>query len=238
MKTAKFILIVLIFISEGTYAVTKNWIGAGAGTSDWNTSSNWNPSGIPGSADDAVIAISTANTNITFSGAPGSITINSLTFTVSGNNRTGKLDISGNTVIVTSSATFNNPSGNSNTILSVGVNGGTSAGVFDFGGTVTMSTVSNGIVELIGNVNSKLIFRNNLTFGPSGSINTLNTPGTTEFTAVLSQSITFNNSVGNFNNVTIGTGTNNPIVTFTGSSNAGLTRGGNRTRTIAMITGF
>ena len=225
MKTGKFILIVLFFITESSYAVTKNWIGAGAGagTSDWNTSSNWNPSGIPGSADDPVIAISSANTTITFSGAPGTITINSLTFTVSGNNRTGKIDIGGNTVIVTSTATFNNPSGNSNTILSVGVNGGTSAGVIDFGGIVTMSTASNGIVEFIGNVNSKLIFRNNLTFGPAGSINTINTPGTTEFTAVLSQAITFNNSVGNFNNVTIGTGTNNPIVTFTGSSNAGLT---------------
>ena len=225
MKSGIILFISLLFIAQTSFCVTKNWIGtgAGAGTSDWNTATNWNPSGIPGSADDVTIAITSANPTITFSGTPGTITINSLTFTVSGNNNTGKLDIGGNTLIITSNAIFNNPSGNSMTSLLVGVNGGTAAGVMDFGGTVTMSTVTNGTVGFMGNANSRLKFRNNLTFGPSGSVNSTNTPGTVEFTSLTSQTMTFNTSVGNFNNVIVGTGTNNPIVTFTGSSNAGVT---------------
>lgn len=207
----------LLFISfilfQTILFAQKNWVGAGAGGSgtDFNTGSNWSPSGVPTASDNVTIAI-TSDATITLS---ADASINNLTFTVSGNNNNAVLDVGARTLTVNGTATLDVLSGNNNTDVTIGVNGGTSAGVIDFKGNVVLSTstVGNGS-GFMGNSNSKLIFRGNLTFGPEAFVLT-NTfrPGTFEFDGTGTQTITWNNS-GFYcepNNVVIGN-TNNPTV--------------------------
>ncbi|MBK6828375.1 MAG: T9SS type A sorting domain-containing protein [Chitinophagaceae bacterium] len=72
----------------------------------------------------------------------------------------------------------------------------------------------------MGNANSKIIFRGNLTLGRRAFVNVSNTPGTIEFDGSGSQTITWNNTsyYCEFTNVVIGN-TNNPTVNIvTGSA--------------------
>lgn len=193
----------------------KTWIGAGAGGAgtDFNTASNWSPSGVPTAADNVIIA-TTSSATITLS---ANASINNLTYTVSGNNRTALLSVGAFTLTVNGTATIDVLSGNTNTTLQIGVNGGTSSGVIDFAGAVNIGATNvGGGAGFIGNTNSKLIFRNNLIWGIQAFVNITNRPGTFEFDGTGTQSITWNNS--NFycepNNVVIGN-SNNPVVNQT-----------------------
>ena len=44
----------LFFAAFAAHAATKTWTGA-AGTSDYATAGNWDPSGVPAEADDVII---------------------------------------------------------------------------------------------------------------------------------------------------------------------------------------
>jgi Secretion system C-terminal sorting domain len=209
LMTTGFLLLQLFGYSQ------KTWVGAGAGGAgtDFNTASNWSPSGVPVATDNVIIAI-TSSATITMS---ANASINNLTYTVAGNNRVAILSVGAFTLTVNGSATIDLVSGNANTSIQMGVNGGTSAGIIDFVGSVSIGATNVGSgAGFNGNANSKLIFRNNLTFGINAFVNITNRPGTMEFDATGTQTITWNNS--NFycepNNVVIGN-TNNPTVNQT-----------------------
>lgn len=190
----------------------KTWTGAGAGGTgtDFNTAGNWSPSGVPTSADNVTIAI-TSDATINLS---GNASINNLTFTVSGNNNNARLYVGGNTLIVNGTATIDILSGNNNTDIELGVNGGTSAGTIEFNGNVSLGPTNAGSgAGFAGNSNSKLIIRANLTLGTIAFVNATNVPGTLEFDGTVSQTITTNDNqfICSFNNVVIGN-VNNPTV--------------------------
>lgn len=84
----------------------------------------------------------------------------------------------------------------------------------DFRGNVSFGPTNRGDgMGWMGNANSKIIFRGNLTLGQRALQNVSNTPGTIEFDGSGSQTITWNNTsyYCEFNHVVIGN-TNNPTV--------------------------
>lgn len=195
-----------------TSLAQKTWIGAGAGGSgtDFNTGSNWSPAGVPTASDNVVITL-TSSATITLS---ASVAINDLTLQANANNVTARLSAGASTLTVNGNTLIRNLSGNGNTSTEIGVNGGTSAGVIDFRGNVTISpTNTGGGSGFCGNANSRLIFRGNLTLGVEAYVNIINRPGAVEFDGSGTQTVTWNNSsyYCEFTNVTIGN-TNNPTV--------------------------
>lgn len=208
------IFLVLSLIGIPLFA-QKTWIGIGAGGTgtDFNTASNWSPSGVPTASDDVSIAI-TASGNSTIN-LSANAAVKNLTFTISGNNRTAYLYVGSYTLTVNGISSIDQLSGNTATGLRIGVNGGTAAGVIDFGGNVTIGSTNTGTsCAFIGNANSKIIFRGNLTLGTKASVITgASRPGTFVFDGTGTQNITWNNVnyYCDANNVIIGS-TNNPIV--------------------------
>lgn len=211
MKSKLFALTTCFFITL-TLNAQKTWIGAGAGGSgtDFNTGSNWSPSGVPTATDNVIIAI-TSDATITLS---ANATINNLTFTVNGNNDNARLYVGSNMLTINGNTVIDILNGNVSTDIEIGVNGGTGAGIIDFVGNVSIGATNRGNgAGFAGNINSKLIFRNNLTLGIEAYVNTINRPGTIEFDGTASQNITWNNTLFycEFNNVVIGN-TNSPTV--------------------------
>lgn len=209
------ILLVISFQSFGQ----KTWVGSGAGGTgtDFNTGANWSPAGVPTAADNVTIAV-TGSPTITLS---ANASVNNLTFTASGNNSAPALYVAANRLTVNGTAFIGLTGGNNNTSIEMGVNGGTSAGVIDFVGNVTLATAASATGAgsgFAGNANSKFIFRGNVTFNQEAYVNIVNRPGTFEFDGTGTQTITWNNSAFYCepNNVVIGN-TNNPTVTHAGS---------------------
>jgi hypothetical protein len=217
MKT--FVLNILCFLFySGVVHAQKTWIGIGNGGTgtDFNTAANWSPSGVPTATDNATIAI-TSDAIINLS---ANASVNSLTFTVNGNNDNARLYVGANTLTVNGNATIDVLSGNGNTDIEIGVNGGTAAGIIDFRGNVSIAPTNAGdAAGFAGNANSRLIFGGNLSFGVRAYINISNTPGTAEFNGTGTQVLTYNNTVytARFNNVVIGN-TNNPTVQMAGTA--------------------
>ncbi|MGC4039063.1 MAG: T9SS type A sorting domain-containing protein [Chitinophagaceae bacterium] len=214
--------IVLTFVSNGLFA-QKTWKGKGAGgtSTDFNTASNWNPSGVPTATDNVTITI-TSDATITLS---ADASIKNLTYSVSGNSINAVLDVGSHTLTVNGNSSVEATSGNSSTSIGIGVNGGSSAGIVDFKGNASFGTTSNSATAyLLGNDNSKMTFRGNVTIGDDACTNTwvffifysYTGPGTVEFDGTGAQAITWNNTqyYSLFNDVVIGN-TNNPTVTQT-----------------------
>ncbi|TAE41383.1 MAG: hypothetical protein EAY79_01310 [Runella slithyformis] len=88
MKKLTYLLLALM-ISQSAFAQNKFWTGTT--NSDWNTASNWSPSGVPTSSDDVYL-----------NGGTNSITISSGTITV----KSIQLRGSGRTLTVNSGATL------------------------------------------------------------------------------------------------------------------------------------
>ncbi|MEO6489556.1 MAG: Ig-like domain repeat protein, partial [Ferruginibacter sp.] len=198
-------------------AVTKNWIGSGSSGSgpngDFNNGANWNPAGVPGPCNDVVINLSFTGTTIKLS---GNATIKSLT--MSGAFSIDILDVAANTLTILNNTSMTGTA----TSMQMGVNDASSAGVIDFGGDVSIGTAGISIASFIGNSNSKLIFRKNLTMGSNGAVSSGSTPGSAEFLGTGAQSITWNSTqTSRFNNVIIGDASNNPVVTLGGSQKVG-----------------
>ncbi|HEX4876477.1 MAG TPA: hypothetical protein VFV31_07365, partial [Chitinophagaceae bacterium] len=209
MKSVLLPALCIFFINS---KAQKNWVGAGAGGTgtDFNTAANWSPAGVPSSADNVTIAI-TADATITLS---ANAAVNNLTFTVNGNNDNARLYVGANTLTVNGTATIDILGGNNGTDIEIGVNGGTSAGIIDFLGNVSIGATNQGAgAGFAGNTNSRLIFRGSLTLGIQAYVNITNRPGTIEFNSSASQTITWNNTTYycEFNNIVVGN-SNNPTV--------------------------
>ncbi|MES1219105.1 MAG: hypothetical protein ABUT20_26605, partial [Bacteroidota bacterium] len=141
MKNILLIFSITLAFSNNNLFAQKTWKGKGAGGSgtDFNTASNWNPSGVPTASDNVTIAI-TSDATITLS---ANASIKNLTFTVSGNNNSAVLDAGSNTLTINGTSSIDATSGNSSTTIGIGVNGGSSAGIVDFKGNVSLGPTSN-----------------------------------------------------------------------------------------------
>jgi len=157
------LLAVLVFASVGTTeAANKNWTGGASGNlNDWNTASNWSPSGVPGTGDDVKINSDKSYYPIlatAASSAVGSLTIKaggSLTLTPGGVLVTtaggtsvavsGTLTISGGTLTVHQDI---NGSG------IINMSGGTLQLGHDFHLAPTNFSATGGTVEWTGEVGS------------------------------------------------------------------------------------
>ncbi len=214
------IALILLIISFQSFG-QKTWIGAGAGGAgtDFNTGTNWTPTGVPTATDNVIIAVTTGSPSITLS---ANASINNLTFTVAGNNNFPGLYVGANRLTVNGTAFIGIVSGNNNTSIEIGVNGGTSAGIIDFVGNATLGTAASAVGSgsgFIGNVNSKFIFRGNITLNQEAYVTTgAGRPGTFEFDGTGTQTLTCNNSAFYCepNNVVVGN-LNNPTLTLAGS---------------------
>jgi hypothetical protein len=201
-------LVCIVFAVQTSFAVTKTWVG-GAGT-DFNTASNWSPSGVPTAVDDVVIAFTNSGT-ITLS---ANATINNLTITLTGANNISQLNVLANTLTVKGNSSINITGGNPNTQLQIGVIHLTAAGVIDFVGNVDIGSTSNGdAVFLLGNVNSTVIVRSNFTQGTKFALSAGAEPGTLVFDGTGTQNFTSNDDLFlcRFRDIVIGN-TNNPTV--------------------------
>ena len=215
MKKLLLIICAFSFTIIQTNAANRTWVGIGAGGSgtNFNTASNWSPSGVPGSSDNLTLTL-TSNATITLS---ANTTINNLTYTVSNNNIVVTLDVGTYTLTVNGVSSIQALSGNNNTTAEIGASG-TNAGIIDFVGDVNFGTnvVSSGAGPvLIGNSNSKIIFRGNLTLGrQAATYSTSYVPDLVVFDGTGSQTLTWNCNkwAFYFNSITVGS-SNNPTLT-------------------------
>jgi len=214
-------LLVLIILTPGMlFSTARSWVGVGAGGSgtDFNTGSNWNPSGVPASADDLTINMSSSGT-VTLS---GSITVNSITMSVTGSNIVGVLDILTNTLTINAASSFSASSGNTNTrgIL----HAGTSPGKIIFNADVTFNPSGDRLFKFRadGTNPGSYVFMTNVTTGS----NAFTEPGDEPqfiFDKAGSQSWTFNSTSQYIVPESIIVGqSNTPTVSFIGSGSAGL----------------
>jgi hypothetical protein len=233
-------------VSCGT-VTTLYWGGAGSVLSgatsgtDFNTASNWSTSNssyvaspvAPSQCNTVSMAIN-SNSTLTLS---ADASVYNLTYTVTGNNRSTRLSTEGYTLTVNGDAVVDVAGGNQNTAIYIGENSGGS-GVVDFkanfkiGETYYSGGFFTAIPQsyLIGNINSKIIFRGDVLFGrtarvvqPAGGsypppnpvpvpgIGT--TPGTIEFDGPGLQQVLWNNNYyyDNFYNIVVGN-QNSPYV--------------------------
>lgn len=201
------------------------WAGAGSGIpgatsgTDFNTASNWSTSSstyvaspvAPTQCTNAEMALTSAAT-ITLS---SSIEVYGLNFTIAGNSRTAILSANNQTLTVNGDAVIDVVSGNINTQIFIG-EWSAGAGVVDFKANfrIGVNYFSGSIPRshMVGNVNSKIIFRGDVLFGrtarvilPGGSgyppayplaaPGTGTTPGTIEFDGLGLQQVLWNNNV-------------------------------------------
>jgi len=216
LKTGILSALCAFFFLGHIQATNRTWTGTA--NSDFNNLLNWSGFAVPGNGDTATIALTNTAT-ITLS---ADVTIARLNFTVTGNTKTGILDVGTHTLTITGTTTIDVPTGNSNTFAEIGVNGGANAGAIVFGGAVSAGTTAAGKAGFIGNANSTLTFRGDLTLGARGYVDATNVPGTAIFDATGSQSVSYSNtgtSSANFGNVTVGS-TNNPSITLAGTATA------------------
>jgi len=196
----------------------SNLPGAVSGT-DFNTASNWSTSSstyaaspaAPTECNDVSLAL-TSGATITLS---STTSVYALTFTLSGNNTTARLSTEGNTLTVNSNAVIDVLSGNTNTNIYIG-EASAGAGIVDFKGNFRIGeTYFSGSIPksyVVGNVNSKIIFRGDVLFGrtarfvlpggvsyppsyPLAVPGTGTTPGTLEFDGPGLQQVLWNNNV-------------------------------------------
>jgi hypothetical protein len=202
--------------SSVAFAATKTWTG-GAGTTNFNTSTNWSPSTIPGSTDDIVISLTAAKT-VQLS---ASVTINSLSMTYNqAGGSSSTLNLNDFVLTINTTATFD--AGSASTTLYVNTYGSTGK-LLVLGATV-FSNGGSGIVviESTGGAGKGIFdFQGNVTFGP----NCNTSPGTEvimTFDGATTQAINCNqtSAVGSgfvaSNDMNFGNLSNFPTVTISG----------------------
>ena len=208
---------ILIFSVSFSFA-QATWIGKGSSTNgtgtDFNNASNWS-GGVPNATTDVIIAFVNDGT-ITLS---NNAAVRNLTITVTGTNNKGILDVINKTLVVNGTTNVDILSGNNNTALSIGVNDNVSGGVIDFVGNASFGMTNLGdSVYLIGNTNSKLIFRRDLNVGIIAATKSPSEPGTLLFDGTGLQNYISNSFKCRFKNYTVGSTLNFPIVTLSGTS--------------------
>ena len=157
------VLVLLVFVGVGKAdAAGKTWLGGASGSSnDWNTASNWNPAGVPGTGDDVIIpngksfypilTVAANNTVHTITiNSGGTLTIGSggvLTTTQGANSVAvnGTLTMSGGTLTVHQDIAGSG---------SISMSGGTLKIGHDFHLAPTIFSATGGTVEWTGEVGS------------------------------------------------------------------------------------
>ncbi|MGV3631145.1 MAG: GEVED domain-containing protein [Bacteroidota bacterium] len=197
------------------YAV-KNWIGDGTPTSagpDFNTATNWSPTGVPGPVDDAIMAIS-SDATVTFSSA--STAVGTLDITVNGSNDNFVLNVAGNTFTVNGTTDLNITGGNNATSLIVSVGNG---GTINYNGNTTFSATSGNTygIYATGGSTGVVNVSGNLTYSNARAITSAaNLPAYVNMDGTGNQTMTFNNAATTFPHLQIGNA-NTPTVTIAGS---------------------
>jgi hypothetical protein len=186
----------------------KTWVGAGTigGTSsaDFNTASNWRPSGVPGSTDDITIEIS-GGTTIAFS---DNATVNSLTFrNRSGSGTTATLNLGAKNLTVTNNLRIDGNGGTADVKIGTGtvsISGSITTGSTGPGssGTHAITFTDAGNLNLSGNAQA------DMTFTPATSTVNFNGTGTQTIRAATYYNLTLSNT---------GTKTLNNNITVSGS---------------------
>lgn len=120
------LLFIFVFTSQ-TFATSYTWNGGTS--SDWGTSTNWTPNGVPGASDDVVIV--SAGSSPVYDGVAGATN-----FTIT----SGTLDLNGYTISITGTAAFNSGIINNGTVDCSG-SSSTFAGT-TFGAKVTVVSAS------------------------------------------------------------------------------------------------
>ena len=221
---------------------TRTWIGTGnggAGT-DFNTASNWSPSGIPSSCDSIRIVVDGNNSSnlITMS---ANATIGALYLLVTSNRNVTRLDVTDKTLTVLGTTTLD-ADGNisSQCQLSVGTGVG-SAGEVICKGNVTMSNGSgsnqNADVFLRG-INGSygtFIFEKDLMLASSHAVTSgINFPYKYIFRGA-NQTITYNGTnYFRMTNVEVGDGVTPTYLTVAGTTNSDLNADGTYAASITV----
>ncbi|MFI5253384.1 MAG: beta strand repeat-containing protein, partial [Bacteroidota bacterium] len=202
--------------------VTRTWFSATSG-GDFNTASNWSPSGVPTVSDSCVFTMTgtatvTLSSNIAVKAISVSLNSSSArTFLIDPTNYT--LDVKG----ITSEKFLT--AGNTNSFIEIGNIGNTTTGTVIFEGNDSLGAsgyTTNGIIGFVGNTNTQIIFKGNIYLGiraaTQNATYTFTYPGKYIFDGTGTQTITEANTAFAFNfyNLNIGN-TNSPTVTVTGS---------------------
>jgi hypothetical protein len=215
-KTA-FILFISLFIAYTGNALTvKTWTGST--NTNFNTGTNWSPSGVPSASDSCVISVSASRT-ITLS-AP--ITVGALNMVVSGNNNALVLDVVSHLLTIEGNLHMKAISGNNNTLIRLDC--GSSSGGVTIGRNAYIDDAGTRNAWVIADVTSPgvLTFNGNATFGPLAQTSPTIEPNIT-FDGASTQTVTINNTASFFlaEDLKIGN-TNNPSVILTGATPNGF----------------
>jgi hypothetical protein len=205
-------LLFCAFIFNSQALNVKSWTGST--NADFNTGTNWNPTGVPSATDSCVISLSASRT-ITLS---NSITIGALNMIISGNNNALILDAVTHLLTIEGNFHMKAISGNSNTFIRLDC-GASSGGVtigrhafLDDGGTrdswVIADATSPGFLTFKGNVTIGALAQTSPTIEPD-----------IVFDGTGTQTITINNTSSFFlaEDLMIGN-VNNPTVNLTGAT--------------------
>jgi hypothetical protein len=225
--------VVTIAPAAPAWAVARSWIGAGAGGAgtDFNAAANWNPNGVPTSADDLTMTV-TDNAYVTLS---ADITVGSLTINLSGNNKTFELDVQTFASTINGTTNLNVTSGNGSEIY---IDVGNNPGQIIYIGDVTVGAASTNsfatpICTFSGQTTGKVTFRANLTFNANGgTCANAYKPETVIFDGTGTQTVTDNDNTWlkffGYGSTQIGS-TNTPTVVWAGTTTGGTQISGDLT---------
>ncbi len=189
---------------------TKTWTGSTS--SDFNTSGNWSPTGVPSSSDSCVISVGTTTT-ISLS---GNITVGALYLIQTAANST--LTFNCNSYLLTVQGNYHCKATNS-TASAVYLNLASSSGGLTIGRHAFIDDGGNSYSYTYANTSSpgKLTLKGNLTLGYYAHTSAAVEPDII-FDGTGTQTVTTNNNYTYFfaEDLTIGS-TNNPTVVFTGT---------------------
>ncbi len=202
----------------------SSFAGASGRTSNFNTASNWSTTtplylaslSAPTACNNVDIRLA-SNATISLS---ANAAVYGLTMLGAGSGIQGFLHTAGRTLTVNGDAYVDVPTGGvyNNSLVGIGELSGAGAGVVDFKanfriGTNAAPSSSGKASFMLGNINSKIIFRADVLFGRTCIIDAGFTPGTVEFDGIGLQEVLWNNDLyfANFYNVVVGN-VNNPIV--------------------------
>ncbi|WP_170117991.1 choice-of-anchor D domain-containing protein [Flavobacterium araucananum] len=232
--------LLICLISQNIFAQTKNWTGAT--NTDWNTASNWSPSGVPTSSDYVTIANGTLNPVLSTTTTVTNVQLNNnKSLTISS---TGRLNLIGDEKNVPRLSFYESSSlQNDGSIYIVPIYGGTTLFTGIFWGSTSngSSLINNGLLRINCNIEvislrlgntitnntcGKMIMLGRGNFNNDGLVNN---SGLIEITSSISQAGTFtNNGILKYNGLSSNTITNNnaliinnsmPIFTYGGTFN-------------------
>ena len=228
------LLVANLSFSNVVAQATFIWTGSGTVTGSntllgqsFNNPSNWDLLRVPTSNDNVLIPFTTFGAiNLTQNLTVKNLTVFIRYFNINNNNNnnnTAIFNVGANTLTVTGTTLIDVQDDHPQNKIYIGVNDATSAGTIDFMGDVVMGATNlRDGVYIMGNPNSTIICRGNLTLGIKAQVVKGAEPGTLLFDGTGTQQFIFNNVSDNqvscrFNNVVVGKN-NNPTVVLGGTT--------------------